>query len=164
MPLIRTESLTKIYGKGETAVTALDRVNLGVNAGEFVALYTLLGVLAVPSLIAMLNTLAISVIERTREIGMLRAIGATQKQVARMVTAEALLLAAGTAFGLLAGLYMSYVLVIGIHAAGFPVDYVFPLGGALVAIAVGLLFGVLAAIIPARQAARLEIVEALRYE
>ena len=37
MPLIRTESLTKIYGKGETAVTALDRVNLGVNAGEFVA-------------------------------------------------------------------------------------------------------------------------------
>ncbi len=164
MPLIRTESLTKIYGKGETAVTALDRVNLGVNAGVFVALYTLLGVLAVPSLIAMLNTLAISVIERTREIGMLRAIGATQKQVARMVTAEALLLAAGTAFGLLAGLYMSYVLVIGIHAAGFPVDYVFPLGGALVAIAVGLLFGVLAAIIPARQAAKLEIVQALRYE
>jgi putative ABC transport system permease protein len=161
MPLIRTESLTKIYGKGETAVTALDRVNLGVFAGAFVALYTLLGVLAVPSLIAMLNTLAISVIERTREIGMLRAIGATQKQVARMVTAEALLLAAaGTAFGLLAGLYMSYVLVIGIHAAGFPVDYVFPLGGALVAIAVGLLFGVLAAIIPAR----LEIVQALRYE
>src|SRR3990170_723598 len=37
MPLIRTESLTKIYGKGETAVTALDCVNLGVNAGEFVA-------------------------------------------------------------------------------------------------------------------------------
>jgi len=37
MSLIRTENLTKIYGKGETAVTALDRVNLGVNAGEFVA-------------------------------------------------------------------------------------------------------------------------------
>lgn len=136
-----------------------------VFAGAFVALYTLLGALAVPSLIAMLNTLAISVIERTREIGMLRAIGATQKQVGQMVTAEALLLAAaGTAFGLLAGLYMSYVLVIGIHAAGFPVNYSFPLGGALVAIAIGLLFGVFAAIIPARQAAKLEIVEALRYE
>lgn len=136
-----------------------------VFTGAFAALYTLLGVLAVPSLIAMLNTLAIGVIERTREIGVLRAIGSTQKQVGRMVTAEALLLAAaGTAFGLLAGLYMSYVLVIGIHAAGFPVDYSFPLSGLLVAIAVGLLFGVLAAIIPARQAARLEIVEALRYE
>jgi putative ABC transport system permease protein len=101
-----------------------------VFTGGFTALYALLGVLAVPSLIAMLNTLAIGVIERTREIGMLRAIGSTQKQVRRIVIAEALLLAsAGTLFGLLAGLYLSYVLVMGLQAAGFPVEYIFPLGG-----------------------------------
>ena len=74
--------------------------------------YVLLAVLAFPSLIAILNTLAIGVIERTREIGMLRAIGATRGQIRKIVVAEALLLAAlGTAFGILAGLYLSYVFV-----------------------------------------------------
>jgi putative ABC transport system permease protein len=125
----------------------------------------LLGVLALPSLIAMLNTLAIGVIERTREIGMLRAIGATRKQVRRTVIAESLLLAAiGTAFGLLSGLYLGYVMVLGLAAGGFPLSYVFPYAGILAAIAVGLLFGVLAALLPARQAARMNIIRALRYE
>jgi putative ABC transport system permease protein len=122
-------------------------------------------VIAFPSLIAILNTLAIGVIERTREIGMLRAVGATQKQVRRMVIAEALLLAAtGTAFGLLGGVYLGYVFVKALTATGYPLDYAFPLAGLLVAIAAGLLFGVLAAIVPARQAAKMEIVKALRYE
>ena len=62
--------------------------------------FVLLGVLTLPSLIALLNTLAIGVIERTREIGMLRAIGATRRQVRRTVIVESLLLAAiGTASG-----------------------------------------------------------------
>jgi len=123
-------------------------------------------VLAIPSLIAILNTLAIGVLERTREIGMLRAVGATQRQVRRMVLAEAVLLTAiGTAFGLLAGVYLSYVMVTAMQAAGFPfVSYAFPLYGILSAVAIGLIFGVLAALIPARQAAKLEIVQALRYE
>ena len=96
---------------------------------------------------------------------MLRAIGATRRQVRRMVVAESLLLAAiGTAFGLLAGLYLGYVMVLGLSVSGFPVTYVFPYSGLLAAIAVGLIFGVLAALLPARQAARMEIVHALRYE
>ena len=125
----------------------------------------LLLVLALPSLVAILNTLAIGVIERTREIGMLRAIGSTRGQVRLMVLAEALLLAAiGTAFGLLAGLYLGYVLVLGLSVGGFPIAYTFPLSGIVGATAVGLVFGVLAALIPARQAAQLEIILALRYE
>jgi len=131
----------------------------------FAIYFVILGVLALPSLIALLNTLAIGVIERTREIGMLRAIGATRRQVRRMVVAESLLLAAiGTAFGLLAGLYLGYVMVLGLSVSGFPVNYVFPYAGLLAAIAIGLIFGVLAALVPARQAARMEIVHALRYE
>jgi putative ABC transport system permease protein len=131
----------------------------------FSALYVLLAFLAIPSLIAMLNTLAIGVIERTREIGMLRAVGAAQSQVRRIILAEALLLAAvGTAFGLLAGLYLGYVMTQAFKAGGFPIEYYFPWAGVLAAIAIGLLFGALAAIIPARQAARLEIVQALRFE
>jgi putative ABC transport system permease protein len=131
----------------------------------FSAIYLVFSFLAIPSLIAMLNTLAIGVIERTREIGMLRAVGAAQSQVKRMILAEALLLAAvGTAFGLLAGLYLGYVMIIAFKASGFPVEFYFPWGGLIAAITIGLLFGMLAAIIPARQAAKVEIVTALRYE
>jgi putative ABC transport system permease protein len=134
--------------------------------GIIAGFYVLLAVLALPSLIAILNTLAIGVIERTREIGMLRAIGATRRQVWRTIVAEALLLAAfGTAFGILAGLYLSYVFVQGLNASGiFKMTYVFPIAGVLAAIAAGLLFGVLAALFPARQASRMEIIKALRYE
>ncbi|MBE7550007.1 MAG: ABC transporter permease [Anaerolineales bacterium] len=132
----------------------------------FAGFYVLLGVLAFPSLIAILNTLAIGVIERTREIGMLRAIGATRGQVWKTIVAEALLLASlGTAFGILAGLYLSYVFVQGLSASGiFKVAYTFPLAGVLAAIAAGLIFGVLAALVPARQASSMEIIKALRYE
>jgi putative ABC transport system permease protein len=131
----------------------------------FTVLYVLLAVLATPSLIALLNTLAIGVLERTREIGMLRAIGATQRQVRRIVIAESLLLAAiGTAFGLVAGLYLGYVMILGMQVGGYPVTYVFPTAGLLAAIAIGLLLGVVAALVPARQAARMNIVHALRYE
>jgi len=130
----------------------------------FSGIYILFAVLAFPSLIAMLNTLTISVLERTREIGMIRAVGGTRKQIRDIVVVEALLLAAiGTAFGILGGLYLGYVLVTGIKIM-FPMGYFFPLSGILAAVAFGLLFGVLAAVIPARQAARLEIVQALRYE
>ena len=131
----------------------------------FAAIFILFVFLAVPSLIAMLNTLAISVIERTREIGMLRAVGATRQQVSRMVLAEALLMSAfGTTFGLLAGMYLGYLLVGAMDVIGFPLTYTFPVVGFIAALVIGLLFGALAAIIPSRQAARLEIVQALRYE
>jgi putative ABC transport system permease protein len=124
----------------------------------------MLAFLAFPSLIAMLNTLTISVLERTREIGMIRAVGGTRMQVRRMVTAEALLLASvGTAFGILSGMYLGYVIIKGLDSL-IPMTYSFPLGGILAGIAIGLIFGALAAVIPARQAAKLQVVEALRYE
>ena len=130
----------------------------------FSGLYILFLLLVIPSLIAMLNTLTISVIERTREIGMIRAAGATRKQIRTMVISEALLLAAiGTAFGILGGLYLGYVIVVAMEAI-FPLGYVFPVSGILAGVAIGLLFGVFAAFIPARQASRMNVVEALRYE
>ncbi len=130
----------------------------------FAAMYVLFALLAIPSLIAMINTLTIGVIERTREIGMIRAVGGTRQQVRRMVVVEALLLAAiGTAFGILGGLYLGYVFVIGMESI-FPLGYTFPAAGILVAVVVGLSFGVFAAAIPARQAAQMNVVEALRYE
>lgn len=121
--------------------------------------------LAVPGLLAMANTLGISVIERTREIGMLRAVGSTRKQIKQMVFVESLLLSAlGTSLGILVGLFMSYYMLKALILSGFKLDFFFPGIGIIVALAVGLLFGVIAAMVPARQAAKTVIVEALRYE
>jgi putative ABC transport system permease protein len=75
-------------------------------------MYFLLAFLALPSLIVMLNTLVINVFERTREMGMIRAVASTHKKVRQKVIAEALLLASvGTAFGILSGMYLGYVIV-----------------------------------------------------
>ena len=122
--------------------------NMAIFDAAFAALYGLVIFLAVPSVIAMINTLAIGVIERTREIGMLRAVGSTRGQVRRVVLAEALILAAlGTVFGIAAGLYLGYMGVAGLRAFGYPMDYIFPTAGVIIALVAGIVFGVLAAII-----------------
>ncbi|MCX8066237.1 MAG: ABC transporter permease [Anaerolineae bacterium] len=134
--------------------------------GQSVSLFNVIGVMfALPSLLAMVNTLTINVMERTREIGVLRAVGSTRRQIRRMVVAESLLLGAlGTAFGILAGLWLGYVLIQGMNVSGFVIPYYFPYTGILIAVAVGLLIGVGAAVVPARRAAQLDVVAALRYE
>lgn len=125
----------------------------------------LVAALALPSLLALVNTLAISVLTRTREIGMLRAVGATRRQVRRMVMAESLLLSViGTAFGAVAGLWLGYALVVAMSAVGWQMPYAFPWSGLLATVVVGITFGVLAAIGPARSAARLDVVAALHQE
>ncbi|GAP18028.1 FtsX-like permease family protein [Levilinea saccharolytica] len=130
----------------------------------FSAVYILFAVLAFPSLIAMLNTMTISVMERTREIGMVRAVGGTRWQIRSMVVTEALLLAAiGAVFGILGGVYLGYMLVTAIEVV-FPMGYSFPFLGIVAAVVIALLFGGAAAIIPARKAARMDIIQALRYE
>lgn len=131
----------------------------------FAVYFVLLGAFSLPSLMAMLNTLSIGVIERTREIGMLRAIGATKKQIRRLVMAESLFLAGlGTLLGVFCGLYLGYTMVLGLSVTGFPVQYSFPTGAIIVATVAGIFFGIVAALLPASQAARMEIVNALRYE
>lgn len=130
-----------------------------------IGLYIVLSLLALPSLIALANTVGINVLERTREFGVLRAVGATRGQVQRMVLAESLLLVAmGAAFGILAGIWLGYVLVSAMVFVGLPLAYYFPYGGILSALAVALIFGVLAAMLPARRAAKLDVVAALAYE
>jgi putative ABC transport system permease protein len=127
--------------------------------------YVILAALVIPGLIAMVNTLAINVIERTREIGVLRAVGATRKQISRMVLAESLLLSAfGILMGIITGLLMGAVLVAAMNNVGFKMSYFFPWGGIVATLIIGFVFGILAAIIPARQASRLEIIKALHYE
>jgi putative ABC transport system permease protein len=130
----------------------------------FAGIFILFALLALPSLIATINTLSIGVLERTREIGMIRAIGASRKHVRGLVLSEALLLAAiGTALGILGGIFLSGSIVSALKGI-FPLGYAFPIAGIIAAAFFGIAFGALASVIPARQAVRLQIVEALRYE
>lgn len=125
----------------------------------------LVAALALPSLLALVNTLAISVLGRRREIGMLRAVGATRRQVRRMVMAESLLLSViGTGFGAVAGLWLGYALVAAMGAVGWQMPYAFPWTGLVATVVVGITFGVLAALGPARSASRLDVVAALHQE
>ena len=128
------------------------------------AMYIIVLMLAIPGLIAMANTMSINVIERTREIGMLRAVGATRPQVQRMILEESLLLSTlGTLTGIAVGLFLSDFIVQTMSEI-FKLEFYFPTVGVIVAIVVGLSFGILAALAPARKAAHTVIVEALRYE
>jgi len=125
----------------------------------------LVAALALPSLLALVNTLAISVLARTREIGMLRAVGATRRQIRRMVMAESLLLSViGTGFGAIAGLWLGYALVAAMRGLGWEMPYSFPWAGLVTTVVVGITFGVLAALGPARSAAKLDVVAALHQE
>ena len=129
------------------------------------SLYFLLILLAAPSLLSLVNTLGINVIERTREIGLIRAVGATRRQLQRLITAESLLLSVyGSFFGILAGLWLGYLLWKSLSLVGFVMDYVFPGLGIWLIIFTGVLFGLIGALFPARQAARMKLVDALRYE
>ena len=96
----------------------------------FIGLYAVLLVLIIPSLLGLINTLAINVLERTREIGVLRAIGATRRQVRQLVLAEALLLGAvGAVLGMVAGIALGYALtLLAASALTGQLQFAFPWG------------------------------------
>ncbi|MET0770238.1 MAG: FtsX-like permease family protein, partial [Solirubrobacteraceae bacterium] len=125
-----------------------------------VAIAVLVGALGI------VNTLTMSVLERTREIGVLRALGASRWRVRRTLAHESLLIAmAGTLAGILAGLVVAVIWVLGMRATTYPGMTLHLPVAPLVTIAVlGVVLGVLAAIVPARRAARLDPLAALRYE
>jgi putative ABC transport system permease protein len=124
-------------------------------------LYVLLALSVVVSLFGIVNTLVLTVFERTREIGMLRAVGMTRRQVRRMIRHESVITAAiGGVLGILLGIALGALLVARVDFIDFTVP-----GGQLIVFAVAaIVVGLLAAIFPARRAARLNILEALKYE
>jgi putative ABC transport system permease protein len=109
------------------------------------------------------NTLVLSVFERTRELGMLRAVGMTRRQVRRMIRHESIITALiGAALGIVVGVFLSALVTQGLSSEG--VGFQLPIGTLIVLVLVASLAGVLAAILPARRAARLNVLNALQYE
>ncbi len=124
-------------------------------------LYVLLSLSILISLFGIVNTLVLTVFERTRELGMLRAIGMTRRQVRRMIRHESIITALiGAALGIPVGVALA--LMVG-KAIDYPA-FTIPWGTLIVFVIAAILAGLVAAIIPARRAGRLNVLEALQYE
>jgi putative ABC transport system permease protein len=126
--------------------------------------YALLVLAIVIALMGIANTLALSIHERTRELGLLRAVGQTRRQARAMVRGEAVTVALfGTVGGLALGLFLGWGLVSALADAGFS-TFAVPTGSLAVAFVLGALAGVVAALGPARRAARLDLLTAIAAE
>ncbi len=126
-------------------------------------LYALLGLSVIVSLFGVINTLVLSVFERTREIGMLRAIGMTRRQVRRMVRHESIVTALiGAALGIAIGIFLAGLTSLALSDYGFV--FAIPYKSLAAFVCVAIVAGMLAAILPARRASRLNVLKALQYE
>ncbi|TCO40982.1 putative ABC transport system permease protein [Kribbella antiqua] len=124
-------------------------------------LYVLLALSVLVSLFGIVNTLVLTVFERTRELGMLRAIGLTRGQVKRMIRQESVITALiGAVIGIVLGLVLAGLLAARLDEITFTV----PAGQLVIFAVVSVVVGIFAAIWPARRAARLNPLEALQYE
>jgi putative ABC transport system permease protein len=126
-------------------------------------LYVLLGFSVVVSLFGMVNTLVLSVFERTRELGMLRAIGMTRRQARRMIRHESVITALiGAALGVGLGVLLAALTTRALPE--FEVPFTLPVAPLVGFTLVAVLAGIVAAVMPARRASRLDVLNALHYE
>jgi putative ABC transport system permease protein len=128
--------------------------------------YVLLILAIIIALMGIANTLSLSVYERTRELGLLRAVGQTRRQLRSMVRWESVLVAVfGTMGGVLVGLFLGWgLLEVTSRSQAIPAPYTIPVGSVLAVLALGAFVGVLAGWRPARRAAKLDILQAVGSE
>ena len=155
-----------LTGFPDAQVETAQQFKAGQIAGLDMALnvvYALLGLSVIVSLFGIVNTLVLSVFERTRELGMLRAVGMTRRQVRRMIRHESVVTALiGATFGIAVGMFLAGIVTHALSKYGivFAVPYV-----SLVAFGgIAIVAGMLAALLPARRASRLNVLHALQYE
>jgi putative ABC transport system permease protein len=127
-------------------------------------IYVLLALSVIVSLFGIVNTLILSIYERTRELGMMRAIGTSRRQIRQMIHYESLITAMiGGLLGLVVGV-VGAILVVTLTLSGSGYVLSIPVGTLIVLLIVAALAGLLAAQVPARRAARLDVLGALAGE
>jgi putative ABC transport system permease protein len=125
--------------------------------------YVLLAFAVLIALLGIANTLALSILERTREIGLLRAVGMSRVQLRRMIRGEAVVVAVfGSLLGLGIGVIFGIAIVEALSSEG--IDLSVPIGQLIVFVVLAGIFGLLAGTRPARRAARLDVLRAVNAE
>jgi putative ABC transport system permease protein len=133
-------------------------------------LYVLLGLSVLVSFFGIVNTLVLAIVERTREIGALRAVGMTRRQMRRMVQHESVITALiGAAMGIALGVGLAALVIrrlsdYSVSTGGDGMHLALPLASLGVFALTAIVAGVIAAALPARRASRLNVLEALQYE
>ena len=137
----------------------------GAQVDQLVALFTgLLSLALVIALLGIANTLALSIVERTREIGLLRAVGMTRRHVRKMVRREAMIIAVfGAILGVLIGSAIGFGVVTSLADDGLG-SFSLPAGQLVIWLIVAAVAGLIASLGPARKAARLDVLKAISYE
>lgn len=151
----------------EVGTSGTDKAEARKQFGQFFNIfYAIILVATIVGLLGLANTLAMSVLQRYREIGVLRAIGTTRGQVRRMVLVESATLGlVAFALALPLGWLLSMLTVRSVsNAFGFTVSYIYPTAWIPAVALFGVVVAVIAALAPGRRAARLEVVSALQYE
>jgi putative ABC transport system permease protein len=162
-----TRALTRAlapYPDAKLQTTAQYRAGQDADVRDFLSLlYVLLALSVVVSVFGIVNTLVLAVLERTRELGLLRAVGMTRRQVRRMVRHESIIVALiGAVLGLAVGLFLAALVTGALADEGL--SFAVPAGTLAVFLLVAVGAGMLAAILPARRASRIDVLEALQYE
>jgi putative ABC transport system permease protein len=161
---VLTSGITDRYPNAsvETAAEFRHRVN-GMVDSVLTMVNVMVALAVVIALIGIANTLALSVFERTRELGLVRAVGMTRRQVRRMVRNEAALIATfGAVLGVGLGLLFGAGIVTALPAR-FASGFTVPVGQIAVVVLVAALAGVIAAWLPARRAGRLQVLDAIAH-
>ena len=145
-----------------TEAKAIDTQSSGMNT-LLAMFYVLLGLSVVVSVFGIVNTLALAVFERTREIGMLRAIGMTRRQARRMIRHESVTISLiGAAIGIPVGIFLAAMVTTALRR--YDIVFSLPMVSLVAFTLATIVAGMLAAILPARRASRLNVLEALQYE
>src|SRR3954454_22436405 len=148
--------------KPQTIQDFKDEQNKGVN-GLVTLIYALLALSVIIALLGIVNTLALSVHERTRELGMLRAVGMSRRQVKRMIRAESVITAAiGAVLGTVLGIVFAVIVSRPLASQGFVLSV--PIGSLIAVFILAGIAGVLAAIPPARRASKVDVLRAVTTE
>jgi putative ABC transport system permease protein len=126
--------------------------------------YSLLGLAIVIALFGIVNTLGLSIFERIRELGLLRAVGATRGQLRSMIRWEAVIIAVlGAVLGLAVGVFFGWTIVRALSSQGIR-EFALPGGQLAIFVVFAGLAGILAAVLPGRRAARIDMLRAITTE
>jgi putative ABC transport system permease protein len=155
-------SLKRQYPEVETLTAKEFKNQQAGKVNQLLAIiFALLALAIIVSLFGIVNTLVLSITERTRELALLRAIGTSRRQVRRMIRGESVIIAMiGAILGTVLGVALAVLVSRPLHS----LEFAFPVADIIVVLILGAVAGVLAAIWPARRASKLDVLAGLAYE